>query len=80
MLSRHDSLECRIMGMLAVFAEQLLIVDVVFVHEVPFENEQTPYMKVVNIPNVWSAFVHRLLGFVAPLKIDDRVSKKKENV
>ena len=80
MLSRHNPFECRIMWMFAVFVEQLLVIDVIFVHEAPCENEQTPYMKVVNIPNVWSAFVHRLLGFVAPLKIDDRVSKKKENV
>ena len=46
MLSGHNPFECRIMWMLAVFVEQLLIVDVVFVHESPCENEQTQYIKI----------------------------------
>ena len=80
MLSRHNPLECRIVGMLAVFVEQLLVVDVIFVHDAPFENKQTRYIKGVQKQNMRSACVHPLLDFVVSSKSDYLVSKKVENI
>ena len=56
------------------------VVDVIFVHESPFESEQTRYNKITKNQNVRSACVHQLLVFVASLKIGYLVSKKKENM